>query len=182
MADQARTATRALDLARELEREPYRFSFFQALRRLEAEHKDRPRLGESTRAAEDPIRLGQKPSMAFAPSTLTAFERGKEGRPDRLDVLFFGLFALIPALFGSTSVVVIIFERSTPLIFPLLNAAGCVLFEDTRGAFFALCLSLHFSGSALISFLRSSRDVLILFETIMLLIVYLLSPFVAVVI
>ena len=92
MADQARTATRTLDLVRELERDPYRFSFFQALRRLEAENRDRPRLGESTRAAEDPIRLGQKPSMAFASSPLAAFERGKEGRADRLDVLFFGLF------------------------------------------------------------------------------------------
>jgi type VI secretion system protein ImpH len=92
MANQARTATRALDLARELEREPYRFGFFQTLRRLEAENKDHPRLGESTRAAEDPIRLGQKPSMIFAPSTLTSYERGHEGKPDRLDVLFFGLF------------------------------------------------------------------------------------------
>jgi len=92
MADQARTATRALELIRALEAEPYRFGFFQALRRLENEHRDRPRLGESTRASEDPIRLGQKPSMAFAPSTLAGFKRGSAGQADRLEVFFFGLF------------------------------------------------------------------------------------------
>ncbi len=92
MADQARTATRPLDLLKEMEAEPFRFGFFQAVRRLEAEFRDHARLGESTRVAEDPIRLGQKPSMAFAPSTLVSFHRGSDRRAARLQVLFFGLF------------------------------------------------------------------------------------------
>ncbi len=92
MADQARTATRTVDLLKEMGAEPYRFGFYQALRRLEAEFRDHARLGESTRAAEDPIRLGQTPSLVFAPSTLAALRRGSGGRPDRLEVHFFGLF------------------------------------------------------------------------------------------
>lgn len=92
MADQARTTARGLDLRSELEAEPHRFGFYQAMRKLEAEFRDQARLGESTSAAEDPIRLGQKPSLAFAPSTLASFRRGREGRADRLQVLFFGLF------------------------------------------------------------------------------------------
>ena len=92
MADQARTPARDLEFFGALEAEPFRFGFYQTVRRLEAEYRDRARLGESTTAAEDPIRLGQRPSMAFAPSTLASFRREGEGRPARLEVLFFGLF------------------------------------------------------------------------------------------
>ena len=49
-------------------------------------------MGESVLAKEDPIRLGQTPSLAFAPRTLSELVRGVEGLPPRLDVLFFGLF------------------------------------------------------------------------------------------
>lgn len=92
MADADRTATGALELLRALEREPHRFGFFQALRKLECEFADRPRLGEGKRLRDDPVRLGQEPSMAFAPSTLSRFDGGKEGRAPRLFSYFFGLF------------------------------------------------------------------------------------------
>jgi type VI secretion system protein ImpH len=92
MADQARQKTRGLELLRHLEKEPYRYGFFQALRSIEAEFCDRARLGESATAAEDPIRLAQRPSLAFAPSTIAACHPGREGRPARLEVYFFGLF------------------------------------------------------------------------------------------
>ncbi len=71
---------------------PWRFGLFNALRRLEAEHAGRPRLGESVRAVDDPVRLSQEPSLAFAPATLASFKPGKiEGRP-QLAVFFTGLF------------------------------------------------------------------------------------------
>lgn len=92
MADQARTPARDLTFLAELEEKPYRFGFFQAMRRLEAEYPDRARLGESTSVAEDPVRLGQRPSLAFAPSSLVSFEPEREGHAARLEVLFFGLF------------------------------------------------------------------------------------------
>lgn len=49
-------------------------------------------MGQSQKLADDPIRLAQQPSLAFAPSTLASFEPGQDGRPPRLEVLFLGLF------------------------------------------------------------------------------------------
>jgi type VI secretion system protein ImpH len=91
MAGENRAAADAVALSQALAREPHQFDFFQVLRRLECSYRDRPRLGRSRRPADDPIRLAQPASMAFAPSTLAACESGKEGRPPRLEVNFFGL-------------------------------------------------------------------------------------------
>jgi type VI secretion system protein ImpH len=70
---------------------PWTFDFFQALRRLENVFADRPRLGRARRPAEDPVRLSQEASVAFAPSTLSAFEEQDGGRPPRLEQRFFGV-------------------------------------------------------------------------------------------
>ena len=80
-----------LALTDALAREPYAFDFFQALRRLENLHRDKPRIGASLRPADDPVRLGQEPSMAFAPATLSGFHRQAGGRPPRLLSQFLGL-------------------------------------------------------------------------------------------
>lgn len=93
MATTERTAPADLSaLDASLREEPYRFDFFQAVRRLECAHPERPGLGRSKRAAEDPVRLGQDPALDFAPSTLSSYQPGVDGRPARLGVLFFGLF------------------------------------------------------------------------------------------
>lgn len=76
----------------ELAREPYRFHLFQALRRLECAFPDHPRLGESARPKDDPVRLGQEPSLAFAPSALASFTPGDAEHVARLDTFFFGVF------------------------------------------------------------------------------------------
>lgn len=81
----------SLDFLDALSREPWAFDFFQVMRRLEALHSDMPRFGEALRPANEPVRLGQEPSLAFAPASLSAFERGEHGGPDRLIVNFFGL-------------------------------------------------------------------------------------------
>lgn len=90
MADASRTAAHALILLRELQEKPHEFGFFQAVRRLENLHRDKPRLGASGHAADDPVRLTQEPSMAFAPATLASFTPGGN-RPPRLASYFFGL-------------------------------------------------------------------------------------------
>lgn len=92
MASENREAAHALVLFEALRQTPYAFSFFQALRRLECQYRDQPRLGKSTRLADDPIRLAQEPSLAFAPSTLVAFDPGGADRPPRLSEYFLGLF------------------------------------------------------------------------------------------
>lgn len=92
MAVEDRTATRAVDLLDQLARAPHEFDFFQLLRRLEGLYPDRPRLARSPRPVEDAVRLGQQPSLGFAPRTVAAFEPGTGGLPPRVEVLFFGLF------------------------------------------------------------------------------------------
>jgi type VI secretion system protein ImpH len=91
MADKAGPAPDFLALQDALAGAPHRFGFFETLRRLENAHRDLPRLGQSARPADDPVRLGQKVSLAFSPSTLAAFHP-REGKPPRLDVAFLGLF------------------------------------------------------------------------------------------
>ena len=92
MALKDRTATQSLVLEQKLQAAPYTFSFFLAIRRLQTIHRDRPGVGKSVRPADDPFRLSQEPFLDFAPATLSAFNRGKDGRPTRLVTYFFGLF------------------------------------------------------------------------------------------
>ena len=70
---------------------PYRFGFFEALRQLECVHCTHPRLGSSSRPVDDAVRLGQAPSLQFAPSTLASYTT-RSGEAARLLVHFFGLF------------------------------------------------------------------------------------------
>jgi type VI secretion system protein ImpH len=74
-----------------LEAEPARFNLFAALRLLEQAFPERPRLGEARKAADEPVRLGQAPTLAFAPSEVSDFSIGGE-RPARLEQLSFGVF------------------------------------------------------------------------------------------
>jgi type VI secretion system protein ImpH len=99
MADDDRAPPHALgvsprtaELYEALRAAPYAFDFFQALRRIESVHAKLPRLGAATRAADDPLRLGQLPALIFAPSTLADFQPPSEGRPARLSTYFFGMF------------------------------------------------------------------------------------------
>ncbi len=92
MASAHRASSQALDLRAELVSNPYKFEFFQALRLMEAMYPDLPGLGKATRVSQEPIRLGQEPTMAFATSMLAGFEPGAGEVKDRLDVVFFGLF------------------------------------------------------------------------------------------
>lgn len=70
---------------------PYAFDFYWAMRRLQAEHPDAPRIGESYRLHEDYLRLSQFPDFRFASSTLRAYEPSVDGKPPRLSVNFLGL-------------------------------------------------------------------------------------------
>ncbi|MDH3376835.1 MAG: type VI secretion system baseplate subunit TssG [Gammaproteobacteria bacterium] len=90
MAGASGKTTRALAFEDQLKEEPFHFDFFQALRWLECEHVDKPRLGESLRASDDPVRLAQEPSLQFAPATLASFEPGG-AKPSRISVNFLGL-------------------------------------------------------------------------------------------
>lgn len=91
MAGKAGSATDPLVILRALHETPYAFDFFQALRRIECAFPDKPRIGEAKRLADDALRFGQEPSLAFAPSTLRVLEMAGEKHAARLLVSFFGL-------------------------------------------------------------------------------------------
>jgi type VI secretion system protein ImpH len=81
----------ALKFFAELAAAPYRYDFYQTLRRLECLYSDKPRWGRARRPADEPVRLGQDPDLSFAPAPLAAFEADHGGRPPRLQVRLFGL-------------------------------------------------------------------------------------------
>jgi len=87
----AENRTTNAPLGETFRKEPYRFEFYRALRLLECQARDRPRLGEALHPREEPFRLGQEPSLAFAPGSIAAWRQGRGGRPDRLMVACFGL-------------------------------------------------------------------------------------------
>ncbi|HTN73619.1 MAG TPA: type VI secretion system baseplate subunit TssG, partial [Pirellulaceae bacterium] len=90
MAGEKRPAPIVVAALERLRREPYKFEFYQAMRLLECAHPDQPRIGTSSHASEDRVRLGQEPSLVFAPSSIARFETTASGH-DRLVVHFLGL-------------------------------------------------------------------------------------------
>ncbi|MFV0492507.1 MAG: type VI secretion system baseplate subunit TssG [Pseudorhodobacter sp.] len=71
---------------------PDTYHIFLALRILEAQFPDAPRLGESQRPREEAYRLEQEAELAFPPSTIASMKPPESGRPGRLVNRFFGLF------------------------------------------------------------------------------------------
>jgi len=68
-----------------------RLDFYAALRRIEAAHPRRPRLGKSRLPKDDPIRLGQSPHLEFPNATLEKTEQDPNGLT-WLKVYCIGLF------------------------------------------------------------------------------------------
>lgn len=83
--------TDALSFFAELARAPYRYDFYETMRRIECLHPQKPRWGEALRPVDEPVRLGQDPDLAFAPAPLASFDVA-DGRSPRLQVRLFGLF------------------------------------------------------------------------------------------
>jgi type VI secretion system protein ImpH len=68
---------------------PGAYDLFQAMRRIEAAHPERPLFGDALRPIDEPIRFTQEPALTFAPSAIVALERGGP-RPPRLMQRVFG--------------------------------------------------------------------------------------------
>jgi type VI secretion system protein ImpH len=92
MADAAGQTPDHLTWLEELAREPRAFDFYAVLRRIESSSSATPRLGEALRPAEEPVRIGQAPSLAFEPTAVTNFAPARDGLPARLSVSFFGMW------------------------------------------------------------------------------------------
>ncbi len=90
MADSGRTPADSLKNIEALQAEPYRYNFFSAIRMLDCAFADRPRTGTASRPSQEAIRIGQLPTLKFAPASLAAF-RQQQGHW-YLQTYFFGLF------------------------------------------------------------------------------------------
>jgi type VI secretion system protein ImpH len=74
----------------DLEREPWRFDFYAALRRVERSFKSRPRIGDSSSRRDEYLALGEDPYLEFPASTLSRADQDFRGRI-RIFVKFLGL-------------------------------------------------------------------------------------------
>lgn len=74
-----------------LKADPQSHHIFLALRIIEAQFSDAPRMGKSRRPREDAVRLAQEARMAFPPTTIRAFTP-PGARPGELINRFFGFF------------------------------------------------------------------------------------------
>lgn len=79
------------DTIAKLREEPWKFDFFRAMRVLENERPDLPKIGESVLPAQDSVQFTQKTEMGFASSTLGEFTQGTLDARPKLSVRFFGL-------------------------------------------------------------------------------------------
>ncbi|WP_409333749.1 type VI secretion system baseplate subunit TssG [Burkholderia sp. Bp8963] len=70
---------------------PHGYDLFQALRWLDALSPGRAPLGHAARPRDEPVRLGQQPSLAFAASMLAGV-RDQGTAPPRVAIHGFGLF------------------------------------------------------------------------------------------
>lgn len=71
---------------------PFERDLFQLLRRIDAQAGQHHRLGRAPHPREEPLRIGQEPSMSFAPSTIASV-KPRDGSPlYDVSVCSFGLF------------------------------------------------------------------------------------------
>ncbi|MHC6226200.1 type VI secretion system baseplate subunit TssG [Pseudomonas sp. X10] len=78
-------------LLQRLQQHPAAFDFHAALRQLECAFADRPRIGQASHPADEALRFGQQPSLAFEPAMLANLHPADEQRPPLLLLNFFGL-------------------------------------------------------------------------------------------
>lgn len=91
MAGQDRNQSAVIDLINGLHSEPYKYDFYQSLRLIECVYRNKERLGYSATPRNDAIRLGQLPSLQFAPATIASFKTNEIDQAV-LKVFFFGVF------------------------------------------------------------------------------------------
>ncbi len=82
-----------MNLLDNLQKTPYKYGFFAALRQLECFYKNKARIGYALKPSGDAVRFGQEPSLQFARTTLASFRIKSPALP-KLNVLFFGVFGV----------------------------------------------------------------------------------------
>ncbi|VEI68142.1 Uncharacterized protein conserved in bacteria [Serratia fonticola] len=80
------------DFWQKLEQTPYQYDLFQLLRRIDAQGGQPYLLGRAPRPSHDLLRLGQEPSLSFAPSTLAQVNQRSGSSLHEVSIFSFGLF------------------------------------------------------------------------------------------
>jgi type VI secretion system protein ImpH len=70
--------------------EPWAYDYFALMRRLETLAAPAPRWGRALLPGAEPVRVGQEPSLSFAPASFSRFEPATATSPPRLRQYFFG--------------------------------------------------------------------------------------------
>lgn len=73
-----------------LERAPFEYDFYTAVRVMENLHPDKPRIGHAARPQDEPLRFAQEPAMTFAPAAISGFSRSDRNGLPRIEQRFFG--------------------------------------------------------------------------------------------
>lgn len=68
-----------------------RLSFYACMRHLECRFRDAPRFGEALDPAQEPLRFGQDPSLAFQSAAWTSVHDGDAQQAPRLALSYFGM-------------------------------------------------------------------------------------------
>jgi type VI secretion system protein ImpH len=102
------TAVPPSPVVRRMEREPWSFAFFQAVRLLQRYGADRARPGNFQRPDSEAVRFGSNASLAFPPAEIQSSERTKSGQP-LLRTNFLGLIGATGVL--PTQYTAMIIER-----------------------------------------------------------------------
>jgi type VI secretion system protein ImpH len=92
MANSNRQSSDPLEKLQPLIKHPQSFNFFAAMRLLDTLFPDQPRTGKSDRPGFESIRIGQTPTLNFAPSSLDNFARSDRGNYWKLRTFLFGMF------------------------------------------------------------------------------------------
>ncbi|WP_092551733.1 type VI secretion system baseplate subunit TssG [Xenorhabdus koppenhoeferi] len=80
------------DFWQKLMQAPWQFDLFQTLRRIDAQAGEYYMLGSAPLPKYDLLRLGQKPSMIFAPSTISEVRQRENSKLYDILIYSFGLF------------------------------------------------------------------------------------------
>nr|WP_086113041.1 type VI secretion system baseplate subunit TssG [Xenorhabdus beddingii] len=80
------------DFWQKLTQAPWKFDLFQTLRRIDAQSGEYYRLGSAPLPKYDRLRLGQKASMIFAPSTIAEVKPRENSKLHDMSIYSFGLF------------------------------------------------------------------------------------------
>lgn len=83
--------------------EPWRYDMLATLRRAEALHPDKPRLGDSANLRDEYIDLGQEPHMNFAAANIAKYLPATKEHRARMLVRFFGMLGPMGPLPLSTT-------------------------------------------------------------------------------